>query len=288
MARDGSRFRAILLSCVALWLAPPAHAQTSPDPQVLARSQKVDQLFNWYYASVYGTGFYKIGEESVAALRLPFAHTLRPPTAEQWGLRLTLPVTVALAQFDLRDFDLGRVSVPGMSILPGVEAQIPVNTGWMVKPFANLGMGRDFQRDTNALIYALGISTVYQLPTNDNVLSALGGKLVYAGYQSGGEKNILGALSVGGDLGFPLDMEISGRQAVLGTQLIGTVYFNKLDFLMVGSKTQEVSHEIEVALTLSVRRPIEVLGIGFDRVGIGYRRGSNDLRGVRLVGSFPF
>jgi hypothetical protein len=120
------------------------------------------------------------------------------------------------------------------------------------------------------------------------VLSALGGKLVYAGYQSGGERSILGALAIGGDLGFPLAMEISGRQAILGTTLIGTVYFNNLDFLMPGSPREEVSHEVEVALTLGARRPFEVLGIGFDRFGLGYRWGSDGLRGVRLVGSFPF
>jgi hypothetical protein len=49
-----------------------------------------------------------------------------------------------------------------------------------------------------------------------------------------------------------------------------------------------VSHEGQIALTLGVRREFEVLGIGFDRIGIGYLRGSNGLRGVRLVGSFPF
>lgn len=126
---------------------------------VQQRSQEVDHLFNWYYASVFGTGAYKIGEESVAALRLPFAYTFRKATDEQWGLRLTVPVTAAVAEFDLRDFDLGRVSTVGMSIVPGLEAEA---------------------------------------------------------------------------------------------------------------------------------RLFEVLGVGFDRIGIGYRRGSNGLRGVRLVGSFPF
>ena len=284
MTRQGWLLRVIFLGCVAHWLATPASAQTT----VQERSQNVDQLFNWYYASVYGTGYYKIGEESVTVLRLPFAYTLREPTEEKWGIKLTFPVSAALAQFDLRDFDLGRVNTAGLSILPGLEVEIPVNANWTVKPFANLGMGRDFQQDTNALIYALGTSTVYKMPINDNVLSALGGKLVYAGYQSGGERSILGAASIGGDLGFPLNTEISGRPAILGTQLIGTVYFNNLDFLMPGSPREEVSHEVELALTLGARRPFEVLGIGFDRFGLGYRWGSDGLRGVRLVGSFPF
>jgi hypothetical protein len=288
VARDWSLLFAVLIACSGLVPVAPAQAQTTPSPVVQQRAQDVDQLFNWYYASVYGTGYYKIGEESVAVLRLPFAVTLRPPTEEQWGLRLTLPVVGAFADFDLREFDLGRVSTAGVSIVPGVEAQIPVNARWLVKPFASLGMAREFQRDSSAIIWSVGATTVYDRPIGDNLLSALGGKLVFAGYQSGGEKSILSALSIGGDLGFPLKTEISGRQAVLGTQLIGTVYFNDIEFLLPASGTKEVSSELEVALTLGVRRPFEVLGVSFDRIGLGYRRGSDGLRGVRLVGSFPF
>jgi hypothetical protein len=288
VARDWSLLLAVLIVCRGLLSAAPAQAQTTPSPVVLQQSQNIDHLFNWYYASVYGTGYYKIGEESVAVVRLPFAHTLRQATDDQWGLRLTLPVSGAFADFDLREFDLGRVSTAGMSFVPGLEVVIPLSPAWTVKPFASLGMGRDFHHDSNALIYSVGATTVYQQPISDSVLSALGGKLVYAGYQSGGERSILGALAIGGDLGFPLAMEISGRQAILGTTLIGTVYFNNLDFLMPGSPREEVSHEVEVALTLGARRPFEVLGIGFDRFGLGYRWGSDGLRGVRLVGSFPF
>ena len=288
MTGDRLSIRAGLLSCLAVLLASWAHAQTTPSPVVQQRAQDVDQLFNWYYASVYGTGYYKIGEESVAVLRLPFAYTLRPATGEQWGLKLALPVVGAFADFDLREFDLGRVSTAGVSIVPGLEAQIPMNARWMLKPFASLGMGREFQRDSSAIIWSLGATTVYDQPIGDKLLSALGGKLVFAGYQSGGEKSILSALSIGGDIGFPLKTEISGRPVVLGTQLIGTVYFNDIEFLLPASGTKEVSSELEVALTIGVRRPFEVLGVGFDRIGLGYRRGSNGLRGVRLVGSFPF
>jgi hypothetical protein len=278
-----------LLTCAALLLAPAVYAQTLlPREVVQQRAQDVEHLFNWYYASVYGTGFYRIGEESVAVMRLPFAYTARKATDEQWGLKITFPVSAALADFDLRDFDLGRVQTAGLSILPGIEVEIPVHNSWTVRTFANVGGGWEFQSDASALIYSAGVTTAWHRPINENLLSALGGKLVYAGYQSGGEKSVLAALSVGGDLGFPLGMEISGRQAILGTQLIGTVYFNDLDFLMPRSGVEEVSQEVEVALTLGVRRSFEVLGVGFDRVGIGYRWGSNGLRGVRLVGSFPF
>ncbi|HSB48331.1 MAG TPA: hypothetical protein VLD15_02320 [Burkholderiales bacterium] len=286
MTSDGARICAVLAAIAALALTSPAFAQTRAE--VRQSAQEVDHLFNWYYASVYGTGVYKIGEESVAVLRLPFAYTFRKATEEQWGVKLILPVTAAFAQFDLRDFDLGNVSTSGMTIVPGVEFEVPMSPSWTIRPFLSAGWGREFQRDSSAFIHAIGVSTLYRQPLGENVLSALGGKLVHAGYRSGDVKSTLAALSLGGDLGFPLKMEISGRQAVLGTQLIGTVYFNDLDMLLPASGTEEISYEAEIALTFGVRRAFEVLGIGFDRVGIGYRKGSNGLRGVRLVGSFPF
>ena len=288
MVRGRSLLRVVLSALVGLAPAPAIHPQTLTRAEVQRRSQDVDHLFNWYYASVYGTGYYKIGEESVAVLRLAFAHTFRKATEEQWGVKLTLPVTAGFAQFDLRDFDLGNVSTSGMTIVPGVEFEVLMSPTWTVRPFVSAGWGREFQRDSSAIIYSAGVSSAWQHRVGDNMLTALGAKLVYAGYQSGGEESQLAALALGGDLGFPLPMEISGRQAILGTQLIGTVYFNDLDFLMPKSGVKEVSQEMEVALTLGVRRPIEVLGVSFDRIGLGYRWGSNGLRGARLVGSFPF
>lgn len=289
MTDGGSRFHVVLAVVAALTAPATVHSQALTRAQVQQRSQDVDHLFNWYYASVYGTGAYKIGEESVAALRLPFSHTFRKATDEQWGLKLTLPVTAAFAEFDLRDFDLGSVSTSGMSIMPGIEIEIAMNPTWTVRPFANAGWGREFQRDSSALIYAAGVTSVWRSPfVEDKMLAALGAKFVYAGYQSGREESQLAALTVGGDLGIPLPLEISGRRAILGTQLISTAYFNDLEFLMPKSGAKTVSQEIELALTLGLHRPIEVLGVSIDRVGLGYRWGTNGLRGVRLVGSFPF
>ena len=45
---------------------------------------------------------------------------------------------------------------------------------------------------------------------------------------------------------------------------------------------------VELALTLRTRKPFELLGVPFDRIGLGYRQGSDGLKGVRLVASFPF
>jgi hypothetical protein len=283
-------FRRIHLPLIVFVLFAPAvlQAQALPRAVVEQRAREVSELFNWYYASVYGTGVYKIGEETVGVVRLPMAYTIREATEEQWGLRLTFPVSAALAEFDLTDFDLGRINAVGLSVLPGIEAEIPLRPGWVVKPFANVGGGWEFKRDTSAWIWSVGASTLNRWTLGQTWLLGLGGKLTYAGYSSRGVESVLGAVSIGGDLGFPIEMQIAGRQAILGAQLVGTMYFNKLEFLLPGSPTDDVSNEVELALTLGVRKPVEFLGASFDRIGLGYRQGSDGLKGVRLVASFPF
>jgi len=276
------------MAMAALLRPEPAAAQALPQPVVQQRAARPDQLFNWYYAAAYGTGAYKVGEETVGVLRAPLGYRIREAGPDQWGVRLTFPVTAAFAEFDLTDFQLGRPTVAGLSVLPGVELEIPLAPQWLLKPFANAGGGWEFQRDGSAFIYSAGTSLLHKRPLDNGWLTALGGKLIFAGYNAGGEQSRLAALSGGGDIGFPLDMEIAGRQALLGVQLIGTVYFNRLEFLLPGSAEKEVLTEAEIALTLGVRKPIEFLGASFDRVGLGYRKGSDGLKGIRLVGSFPF
>src|SRR5690606_9020612 len=138
------------------------------------RSARAGELFNWYYAAAYGTGVYQIGEETVGVLRLPLGYQLRKMTTDQWGWRVTLPVSAALAEFDLGEFNLGKTSVAGLSVLPGVEAEIQLSPGWTLKPFINIGGGWEFQRGTSALIYSTGVATAYTRPLENGWKSMLG------------------------------------------------------------------------------------------------------------------
>ena len=283
----GSTLRLCFL--VTALVAPGVvEAQALTQAQVEQRSQQASELFNWYYAAVYGTGIYKIGEETVGVVRLPMAYTIREMTDKQWGWRLTFPVSAALAQFDLTDFDLGHTNVAGLSVLPGIEAEIPLRPEWVVKPFANIGAGWEFTQDTSAQIWSLGASTQYQLDPAPKWPLGLGLKVTYAGYKAQGTKSTLGAVSYGADMGLPVETEIFGHRGFFGIQIVATTYFNKLDFLFPGSPEDEVSNEVELALTFRAHKPVELLGVSFDRIGLGYRQGSDGLKGVRLVASFPF
>jgi hypothetical protein len=275
---------AVFSMAAALWLAAPVQAQTA----VQQRAARTDELFNWYYASVFGTGYYRIGEEQVAVLRVPLRYELRPASAEHWGIRLTLPVTAAFAQFDLRDFNLNQVKTQGLTVLPGIELEIPLREDWSLRPFANLGGGWEFQGGGSSTIFSLGATMLHTRPLGEASRLALGGRLAYAGYSAASEASQLVQFSLGGELAVPAGFAIGERAALIALQLIGTAYAKELEFLLPSTGTTQVSRELELGVALGVWRPFEVMGVSFDRIGLAYRAGDNGLRGVRIVASFPF
>lgn len=272
----------------ALGLAAPALAQSDPVAVVQQRAAHPEQLFNWYYASVFGTGYYRIGEEQVGVARVPLRHELQRAGAGRWGVRLTLPVSLAFAEFDLEDFNLGKVRAAGLTVLPGVELDIPLREDWVLRPYANLGGGWEFESDRSATIFSLGATTRYTRPAFEASSLALGGRLGYAGYSAGGESSQLLQLSLGGELAVPAGFAIAERAALVAFQLIGTAYVRELEFLLPSTGTRQVNYELEVGVAIGTWQPFDVLGVSFDRIGLAYRAGDNGLRGVRLVASFPF
>ncbi|UCH53378.1 MAG: hypothetical protein JSW09_00780, partial [Pseudomonadota bacterium] len=149
-----------LLVALLLGVAPPAAA-------VERLAEEVAAVFNWYYAAAFGTGTYTVDGERVTVLTVPISYTLREATDDVWGVRLTVPTSAAFGNFDLYnpDFDnLDQVHIAAWSFMPGADVIINVNPYWRLQPFANIGRGREFQTETTATIYQLGISTHYRWP----------------------------------------------------------------------------------------------------------------------------
>jgi hypothetical protein len=285
---ESSKLKLLHAAALCAALCGPACAQELTRAAVDQRADRASALFNWNYSAIYGTGYYSIGEESVLVARLPFAYRLRDPAPDQWGLRLTFPLSAALSQFDLHGFDLGHVNTLGLSVLPGIEAEIPMGDGWIVKPFINGGRGWDFRSDTAATIWSTGVSSLYKRALARRWDGAIGVKVTYAGYTARGDKSILGALALGGDLGYRSEKQIGGRPAIFSTQVVLTQYFNRLEFLLPGSPAKKVSKEASLGFTVGASRPFRVLGASVDRFGLAYRQGNGGLKGVELVASFPF
>jgi hypothetical protein len=105
-----------------------------------------DELLNYSFAVWVGSGFYNVSgaNKRVAVLRVPAAYTLRPSQydkadfRDKLGFRLLFPAVVALQEETDTNFTFGAGA-----LVPGLEVQIPVNSFWTLKPFAQFGAGKD-------------------------------------------------------------------------------------------------------------------------------------------------
>jgi len=272
---------ALLIAC----LAAPAQAG---EP----RSSSVSATFNWYYASTFGSGVYQFNDTTVTALNLPFKYTMREPSETEWGWRLQMPVTMAFANLDVVSSDFSQVNtinLSGLMVLPGAELVVPLQPHWRLTGFANLGGGWEFDTKSSAGVWRVGASTRYRFPQLREPDLELGFRLINSGYGTSGEygnpinQASLGVVSSVRLPGAPDD----ARQVRLGAHWIGTNYVTQVRFRNPAGYT-ELHSEYEVGASLIFRPGFELLGARWDRMGLGYVKAANGLKGVRLVTEFPF
>jgi|MudIll2142460700_1097286.scaffolds.fasta_scaffold00870_4 hypothetical protein len=268
-------------------------AATMPAPAAEPDAETVGTLFNWYYATSFGTGAYTVGDTVVTVLTLPLGYTLREPDAEHWGIRLTLPASLALGSFDLYNPALDQIddiNLAAWSVLPGLELTIPLAPHWRVNPFANVGWAQERETRGGAALYQAGVSTLYAVPEITYPEIAIGARYLYAGYRSEGadsEPISMAALGLGAT--FPTSWTLAhGRQVNVGLHWIGRNYFSDLRFRLPAFGYTEIHGEHEIGVVLGLRPAVKVLGVPFNRIGFSYVMANNGLRGVRLVTEFPF
>jgi len=269
-----------------MWLADESGAQT-PTTQQASSEQ---QLINWYYGAVFGTGVYRAGDRTVSVLQIPFAHELQEPNDEQWGVRVTAPISFGFYDFTFNQLVTGETpqSVGTVSLFPGIETQIPVMSNWRLKPYANVGRGWDFSGGDAAWIYATGVRSLFGVPLGSESEVSLGNQLTLAGYrQDGGVNQPMGVFVAGLNLETPSGATIQDRPALFGVHLIYYYYFKRLRFPTANDVQNKVEEQTEVAVSMSVREPVSFGLFDLDRIGLGYRFGGG-VQGISLFFNLPY
>lgn len=271
------------LSFLLLVFAGPASGQARAvrDPQ---------DLLNWYYAATFGTGFYTAGDRTVTVLQLPFSHSLRPASEGTSGLRLKLPVTVGVYDYDFDSVLAGDVpsSLSTLSFLPGLEWEISPNDRWTLKPYFSGGFGTELGGDQSALIYDFGVRSRFRLGEDRGVEFALVGALTSAGYRPrGGPSQPFGVLALGFDLVIPSNLTLFGRDAYFGITPSYSYYFNKLAFAEFDDADNRLHEQFEFAVSVMSRKPWTLKYFDVDRLGLAFRS-SGEVFGVSLFTTLPF
>jgi len=252
-------------------------------------SQEDVNIVNWYYSTMYGTGYYTVGDTKVAILNVPLSYAFKTirEKKDKYGIRLLAPVSLGFHSFDFNQILDLPDKVATLSVVPGIEFEYAVSENWHLMPYARIGAGQEFNQNITAWIYGAGIKSRWILPIHEGEFT-LGNALNYAGYVASDDSSkAMMSFVAGLNWVTPLNFRLFKRNTNVGTHLIYYGYLNELDFISEDEQSLKLRNEFEFALTLGTHKPRSFLGFDYTRFGFAFIFGK-ELRGIRLVAGFPF
>lgn len=251
-----------------------------------------DELFNYSFAVWLGSGYYRVGDadKRFAVLRVPAAFTLRPADIEKsslidrLGFRLLLPAILGYEKETDTNFSFGAVA-----LVPGLEVQIPVNQYWTIKPFGQAGAGKDTAGGNVQYVYGGGLRSLISIPWYKFVFG-VGNSLVLAEDRDSTSKNSSGfsLVNAGLDVQYPTNLTAFNRQLNVGVFFVANFFQNRVDILRDDGETDRINRLYDVGLTFGFKESVSIWKVQLNRVGIDYRWGSQDFRGIGFNMGFPF
>jgi len=219
--------------------------------------------------------------------RIPISFPIRRLEGNPWGLRITVPVSLGTSELQAAT-DVGDVveSIQSVAVIPGVELLVPVGERWVVKPFAEVGVGDDSRTGDTHLLYAAGIRARGEYEARPFELMAGTAFRYRSPADTDVVKNWYSTVEAGLDAQLPLGFSVGSRSARGGAYAI-LRHFSNLEFELVTEGPFDVSWNYEVGLSFSTEPALQVWKIKLPWIGLGYRFGDHT-RGVRLSFAFPF
>jgi len=219
--------------------------------------------------------------------RIPISYPIRRLVDKPWGLRITLPVSLGTYELEAAT-DVGDVveSIQSVVVIPGVEFLFPVGDRWVLKPFAEVGVGDDSRTGETHLLYAAGIRARGTYETGPFELMVGTAFRYRSPADTDVVKNWYSTVEGGVDAQVPLGFSVGSREAQGGAYAI-LRHFSNLEFELVTEGPFDVSWNYELGLSFATEPALQVWKIKLPWIGLGYRFGDRT-RGIRLSFAFPF
>lgn len=256
--------------------------------RAVSQELQEERGLNFSYSAVIGSGVYLLDDRTVWVLRVPFSKTLKASEPGHWGAKLLLPVTLGYNDLDADKNPMSAGGQASVSFVPGIEFQYMPNEHWAIKPFAHVGAGLDLDRDEIERIWAVGIRTRADVRF-DTPRMTLGADALYAAQDGPDDlsSDSFSRLGVGIDFQFPLKLTVGNRSTAITTHIIHYEYVQDLEFSPELGDPYQIGSSTEIGVALGLDPPLRVMGFSLDRIGLGYRFGS-DQKAIVLVRKFPF
>lgn len=267
----------------ALLHACPAGSQEAPPPTV-----------HWAYASYFGTGWYRIGDEQSA-----FIASIAPrwtsgnvdwlnDAGREAVYTVRVPVTVGVARLDLEDVP-GILDPDNFSTLSaGLQADvdIPVGARFSVRPSAQLGYGTVLGESDDAWTYRGDLRAKYTFRAGklDWALIGIAGHVGYDASQ--GADDGFSYAGLGAEFAYPVRwFTTRDSQTLAYWHLLYVDLPNRLEVSTRAGRSQEIASYWQAGLAFGKRdEPIRLGFLSFDRFGLAYEVSpSGELRGIKFV-----
>ena len=266
-----------------------SHAAWSQNPD-----ENREVTVNYVYAVQLGIGGYSVDGLDVKAFSLPLAHTFGLETPKGWKLKAKAPISLGFYDFHATDTDGSDVSAyqETVSVLPGLELDIPLTEIWSLIPFGDFGIGHGLRAQRRyAYVYSGGLKNVLTIPWQKYVLS-FGNSVTYAGnstFDGDVSENyfaIRSGFDVRRELGFRLPYFPGNIEPDLGIFVIHHFYPKPLVFKRFLSPPLRVENQIEIGFSVGSSTAFEIFGIQKPRIGASYIAGDG-LSVFRINFGFP-
>jgi hypothetical protein len=220
-------------------------------------------------------------------IRIPASFKVFSSDEDNWGLRVRIVLYGGIYDFTVEEAIDLDLKFESLAATPGVEFLLPVGKGWILKPFAEIGYGRDFDNALSFGVWSVGLRTIVTWPAKKWDLS-FGTKVQYLSTFTSdiAFADDYGELRLGFDARHPLPFTIAGNQGEISGYYIRRQWIDafiaKEDF-----DPLEIRYTNELGFTFGTNPKIKLWFVKLPRIGLGYRFGPN-VSGWRLTFNFPF
>lgn len=228
-----------------------------------------------------------VDTRSFQVYRFPVGFTIRGLDENQWGLRIYVPISLGTTKIEgVGDLDEFLADVQSIALVPGVEFLVPVGDHWLLRPFAEVGVGDDSASGDTHLLYSAGIRARGEFqPRPFNVM--FGGAFRYRNTTTSvAVKNWYSTVELGADAQLPLGFSLGSKAAHGGVYAI-LRHFTDLEFEILTQGPVDINWNYEVGLSFSTDPAVKLWVIKLPWIAVGYRFGDR-LHGLRLNFTFPF
>lgn len=246
---------------------------------------------SYIYTAVMGTGTYKINGRRITMFSLPLSYAQREMTPDQPGIEWQMPLVVGYDAVSDHNWigDILDEDLVTLSVLPGLEYQIPVNETWAIKPFGHFGLAHDFVSDENIIMAVAGVRALGTWWHASGWEIRWGNAFRAAGeYQTKSyHRTSFGMVETGVDLRHNTPLILSDRQVNAGVYYHYQYFIPEWDIDQLRPRESDIGSLHELGISIGLQRPVTILGVSFSRVRVGYNRGSG-VEGWTFGTEFPF